>query len=269
MKGTSMRPRNRWPILLALVLPLSAPAQVAVLGDLVHEKTASAGLTYEGVITVQNVGGDTREVRVYQNDYRYDAEGVKSYTEPGTAPRSNAKWINFTPRQFAIGPGEKSEIHYLVKVPADSSLQGTYWSMMLVEPVVEINPESLKEGQIQFTERVRYGIHMITNIGSSGVKKLAFPNIRLIKTDTTRFLQIDIANTGDRRLYITLWTDLFDMQGRHVGKYSAEDDACYPGSSIRCKIDLAAVPPGTYKALIVADGGEEALFGVDYTIKLE
>jgi hypothetical protein len=241
----------------------------AFLGDLVYEKTASVGQSYEGVITVQNVGKDAREIRVYQNDYRYDAEGAKEYTEAGTAPRSNAKWINFTPRQFMLGPGEKADIHYLITVPKDSSLTGTYWSMMLVEPVVQINPESMKQGQIRITERVRYGLHMITNVGGGSVRRLAFNKIRLIKTDTSRVMQIDLENTGDSRLYISLWADLYDIQGKHAGKFSADNDAFYPGTSIRCRIDISKVPPGSYKALIVADGGEEALFGIDYTIKLD
>jgi hypothetical protein len=264
-----MRSIKRFLIILTLMVPALGRPQVAVLGDLVYEKTASVGQSYEGVITVQNVGKDSREVRVYQNDYRYDAEGAKEYTDPGTAPRSNAKWINFTPRQFMLGPGEKADIHYLVQVPDDSSMTGTYWSMMLVEPVVEINPESLKKGQIRITERVRYGLHMITNVGEGGVRKLAFKNIRLIKTDSSRVMQIDLENTGDSRLYISLWADLYDLQGIHMGKFSAENDAFYPGTSIRCRIDISKVLPGTYKALIVADGGEDALFGVDYTIKVE
>jgi hypothetical protein len=254
---------------LVLIASVSALAQVAVLQDLINEKTVLAGQTYEGVITVQNLGSENREVRVYQNDYRYDAEGIKAYSEPGTNPRSNSKWINFTPRQFAVGPGEKADINYLVTVPDDSSLRGTYWSMMLVEPVIDVNPETVKQGQLNIIEKVRYGIHMITNVGSTGAGKIAFKHISLMKTDTTRFVRIDLENTGERRLHVSLWADLYDMQGKHMGKFSAKEDVFYPGTSIRCEVDISKVLPGNYKALIVADGGEEALFGVDYSLKLE
>lgn len=264
-----MQVKKSYGILLMLVVPVLATAQVAILGNLVYRKTASIGSTYEGVITVHNLGTKNQEVKVYQNDYMYDASGKKEYLETGKNPRSNGKWINFTPRQFMVGPSEKFVIQYIVKVPNDSSLSGTYWCMMLVEPVVEVSPETFKKGQFTITEKVRYGIHIITDVGNEGVKKLAFNKIELIKTDTTRVMQVDLENTGETRLNISLWADLYDMEGKHVGKYSAKDDAMYPGTSIRCKIDITQVPPGIFKALIVADGGGEALFGFDYTLKLE
>jgi len=41
----------------------------------------------------------------------------------------------------------------------------------------------------------------------------------------------------------------------------------YPGTSVRHKIDLSSLPGGKYMALVVADNGDEYIFGAQYTLE--
>jgi hypothetical protein len=43
----------------------------------------------------------------------------------------------------------------------------------------------------------------------------------------------------------------------------------YPGTSVRRAIDLTDVPAGAYKALLVADAGDESVYGATYALLLE
>ena len=246
-----------------------AVSKIAVIGGLTQERIASRGEVYEGTIILQNMGDEPQAVRLYQTDYRYFADGTVDYGNPGQNPRSNASWINYSPRQLTLVAGERATINYIVTVPDDLTIVGTYWSLMMVEPVPEIVPEELEKGLVGIREVTRYGIQMRTHINDTGIKELTFLNSKLFAEDSSRVFQIDLENTGERRLDVLLWVDLYDLQGNHMGKFEADNFSFYPTTSVRKQIDLSDVPVGMYKALIIADGGEDALFGANYTFKIE
>jgi hypothetical protein len=62
---------------------------------------------------------------------------------------------------------------------------------------------------------------------------------------------------------------MYDNDGTLIGNYAGQSIRTYPGTSIKQRIDLTEVPVGTYKALVVADCGDEDLFGIQYTITIE
>ena len=110
-------------------------AGVSVVGSLSQERSVQAGETYRGVIAIRNSGSEPAEVKVYQTDYAFSADGRNEYGAPGRLPRSNAKWLHLGQEQLTIAPGTVANALYEVQVPSDPALKGTYWSMVVVEPV--------------------------------------------------------------------------------------------------------------------------------------
>ena len=84
-----------------------------------------------------------------------------------------------------------------------------------------------------------------------------------------RVLQVDLENIGQRWLRLSLWVELYDESGRYIGKFDGQRKRTYPGTSVRCKVDLSNIPKGTYKALVVADCGGDYIFGANYNLKFE
>jgi len=242
-------------------------ADVVVVGDLSHEKTAQPGEIYTGEIILQNFGEEPEQVRVYQEDYIFFADGSGHYPEPGTIDRSNSSWITFSPKQVYIVPEEKSIVHYKVEVPEADTLTGTFWSMLIIEPLREIVPEST-EG-IKIHTVMRYGIQMITHIGGTGIRDIQFSGTKLIREEDKLFLQVDIKNVGERMLVPKVWAELYDESGNLIGPFESGLKKTYPGTSIRKKIDISTASSGNYKAMIIADCGEDDLFGIQYDIKID
>ena len=118
---------------------------------------------------------------------------------------------------------------------------------------------------------IRYGIHLVTHIGDTGVGSLEFLETRLLRQGGKRILQVDIENIGKRLLKSFLWAELYDEQGIHIGRFEDSEFhlRIYPGTSVRYRVDLTQVPEGKYKALVVADCGGEDVFGATYTLELE
>jgi len=242
---------------------------IFVEGGLTHEFTIEPGKTYNGKIVIRNEGNKQKGIRVYKTDYLMYADGKNIYGEPGTAPRSCANWITYTPSRTVIKPNSESEIMYTINVPDSVNLTGTYWCIFMIEPIPDnlLEPE-LPEKKIGVRVKWRYGVQVVLNVGDTGTRNLKFIGTELIKDKDKKILQVDIENTGEQWLKPVVWIELYKADGTLQGKYSSIVMRCYPGTSIRHKFNLTDVPDGTYKALIIADCGEDDLFGVNYTLKV-
>ena len=260
-------------LLIFVLVPCVAESRISIMGGLTHETQVKAGEAYKGVIFIQNTGDEPQEVRVYQKDYLFFFDGRNIYGDPGKDPRSNAKWITFSPQRLTIPPQQRSQVNYSVKVPDERQLLGTYWSMIMVEEMGKGLSDEVKQEKDKVTMGIRvvvnYGIQMVTHIGDTGTHQLKFLNTQLIKRDGERSLQVDLENTGERWLRPLLLVDLHDEKGVYVGRFEGERFRIYPGTSVRYKVDLKALPKGTYKALVVADCGEDYVFGANYTLDVK
>ncbi len=255
------------------LLPFGAAFGITIVGGLTHERSANPGETYQGAIFVKNKDNEPREVKFYQTDYLFFADGTNVFGEPGKTARSNAKWISFKPKRLVILPKESVPVNYTIQVPKDETLTGTYWSMLMVEEIPKGSSESSQAAedqmQVGICQVLRYGVQMVSHIGNTGTRKLKFFNTKLLKESGKRILRVDIENTGTRWLRPLLWVELYSEKGGYIGRFEGERLRICPGTSVRHRIDLSKVSEQTYKALVVADAGEDAIFGAKYTLKLE
>jgi hypothetical protein len=64
--------------------------------------------------------------------------------------------------------------------------------------------------------------------------------------------------------------ELFDETGKSAGKFPSNLTRIYPGSAYRYRFNLPdSLPPKKYKALVIADCGENKVFGANLNINLE
>jgi hypothetical protein len=245
---------------------------IMIRGDLTQEKRTKPGETYQGIIAIQNKDKETAEAKIYQTDYLFFCDGRNLYDAPGTASRSNAAWISLKTRRTSVPPGQAVEIPFTVKVPDDTMLSGTFWSMIMVEELSRPAPNpaggSKDKIRVGIQTVLRYGVQLVTHIENSGIRKLKFVKTELKREDNKVILQLDIENTGERWLRPSLSAELFDGKGKLIGRFKGGNFRVYPATSVRMKIDLSAVPKGTYKAMVIADNKDENIFGAQYTLTI-
>ena len=251
-------------------------AQVSVIGELSQDKDAKPGDIYTGSIVVRNDTKETQEAKVYQTDYSFQSNGTNNYGEPGTLPRSNAKWITFSPAYITLPPNGTMAVNYTVTVPKEidtNKMVGSYWSMLMVEGIQKGSAESSlpqkdAKAQMGIMQTIRYGIQLVTTIPKTGTKKIQFKSTKVInKEDGKRILEIEIENIGEIAMRPDVYVELFNEQGASLGKFPGIKYRIYPGTSVRQSIDVSSVAAGTYKALVVVDSGGEDVFGSQYTLK--
>jgi hypothetical protein len=257
-------------IAVFMLASLSLYASVVVKGSLTHERQAVIGSSYEDRIEIQNNGDKPEEVKIYQTDYLFYADGRYIYGDPGKIRRSNALWITFSPKLLTVPPKETLAVSYTVKVPADKGLIGTYWSIIMIEGIPEESPESSsassKNVQLGIRELFRYALQVITNIGNTGTRSIKFLSTKLVKKDAQQYLEIDVENTGERGLRSQIRVELYDPDGNYSGKFGGKLFRIYPETSVRFRVDFDKVPANTYKALLVIDCGGADIFGANLNL---
>lgn len=259
--------------LIAVVCGACAAGDIEVVNGLTQEIVLQSGAKKEGKIVLRNNADGPREVKVFQTDYTFRCDGTNLYDKPGACPRSNCSWITFSPQQFSIPAKETLTVHYVVQVPKDDKLVGTYWSMLMVEPKPIPDPALSQSGSgkamLSVQTVLRYGIQMVVHIGNTGKRDLKVVDKRLATTEGKRVLQLDIENCGERWLRPNIWAEVYDDKGAHVGKFQCLRTRIYPGCSTRNCIDLSSLKAGKYQALTVIDNGDESVWGAQYALEIQ
>ena len=257
---------------LASPAPVRAQPQVGVVGDLIRAYTVRPGQTVEGLVLLAGSSAEPQEVRLYLQDYGPDGQGRSLYTEPGRLPRSNAGWIHLGQDRVVVAPGQQLAVPYTIQVPSDASLAGTYWSVLMVEPVhADALPLPAAPGgtpQVVIREVWRYALHIVTDVGSTGQTHLLFARPRLVEEQGHLVLLVDLVNDGQRWLRPKVWLEVYDHRGALAARVEGPPMRLYPGEAGRQRLDLGSIGPGSYQALLVADNGDHHVFAARYTFSV-
>jgi hypothetical protein len=250
----------------ALVQPVRADAQIAVVGSTVEEHTAAPGQSYEGTILIRNLTTTPQSVRIYKSDYLFYADGTSHFDDAGTTPRSNANWIKPSASSVVVPPMGELTVGYTISVPANDTLRGTYWSAIMVEGAPTAPPPAAAK-QVGIGAVVRYAVQLATHLPKTGSRKVAFAN-QVLSTDSTghRVVEMDVQNTGDRAYRPNLWIELYDASGVLRGRREQQRGLLYPGTSLKQRFVFDALPAGSYKAVVFADSGDDAVFATQYKL---
>jgi hypothetical protein len=242
---------------LWLCASISVAAAVVVTSSMTQENTAQPGEIYQGVMVLSNSANVSAAAKVYQTDYSFSADGSNSFGEAGKMKRSNAKWLQLSQGQFTVPPKSVLKVNYQIRVPDDATLTGSYWSMLMVEQIVNNSSQASEN----MTQKMRYAVQVITQIGTTGTGELAFIEPKVVKQNGATLFTVDIKNTGERLLRPQISLELYNQQGSALSKLEGSNLRLYPNTSGRFEIDLKGVPPGKYTGLVVVDAGGNDLFG--------
>ncbi|MEE8146328.1 MAG: hypothetical protein V3T24_01890, partial [Longimicrobiales bacterium] len=188
-----------WILCAAGLGPSMAGAQIVVISSSVQERAATAGERYSGTIRLLNSGQKPQEVRLYQTDYSFHADGRTFYDTPGGHPRSNAPWTRVSPASVVIPAGELVDVSYEVEVPDDDTLRGTYWSMIMAEPVSPNPTGGVPVGGpgVGLRTVVRYGIQVVTHMRGETSHQLRFDDPKVVREGGGRYLESGLLSEGD------------------------------------------------------------------------
>ena len=266
----------------------AAHAQIAVTSPTIVEGTGEPGETYRDAIVIHNSSNSVQTVALSRADYRFDAEGLTEFTDPGSQPRSNSGWIALSQQSVSVLPHADVAVSYTVSIPSSPVTPvGTYWSVIFVEATRSTTSTSTS---LSIVPTFRYAVQIATHVGKTGVPKLAFGEPHVMRTSFSvalvnasaplqtptestlpadRSLSIDITDAGTRACRPTLRLELYREDGSLAHAATVQRGLVYPGASIRQTFALPALPAGVYTVLLLADAGIDKVQGTKFQIHIQ
>ncbi|MDR4951393.1 DUF3324 domain-containing protein [Chryseobacterium sp. ES2] len=258
-------------LLITLILQFSfLHAGIVILNGLTHSYKIENGKVYKGKVAIENTSSTPQSVKLFLQDYTYHADGTINYTALRTNTRSNGEWLKLNTNLVTLKGKEKTEIFYEITVPNQAMDPGSYWSVIIVEPVEEIKPSDNKPG-VNITSVIRYAIQVITDFETEKAKPdLKFESVKVEKMEGKKTAKVAIANTGNLYCKPTASIEVYNRKtGEKVGTYSSLTMGLLPGTSKTFYIDISKLPPAQYKAAIIATDEEENAFALNVELEVK
>lgn len=258
-------------ILITLILQFSfLHAGIVILNGLTHSYKIENGKVYKGKVAIENTGSNPQSVKIFLQDYTYHADGTINYTALRTNKRSNGEWLKLNTNLVTLKGKEKTEIFYEITVPNKAIDPGSYWSVIIVEPVEEIKPSDNKPG-VSITSVIRYAIQVITDFeAEKGQPDLKFENVKVEKQEGKQTAKIAIANHGNLYCKPTASIEIYNRKtGEKMGTYSSLTMGLLPDTSKTFYIDISRLPSDKYKATIIATDEEENAFALNVELEVK
>lgn len=245
-------------------------AGIVILNGLTHIYKVENGNVYKGKIALENTGNKPQSVKLFLQDFAYKADGTINYTSLHTNNKTNGDWIKLNTNLITLKSKEKTEVYYEITVPRQLSDPGSYWSVIIVEPVEEIKPSDDKAG-VNITSVVRYAIQIITDYETDKAKPdLKFESVKIEKEDGKQIAKIAIANNGNLYCKPTASIEIYNRKtGERLGSYTSIAMGLLPNTSKSFYIDISKVPADQYRAVIIATDEDENAFALNVELEVK
>lgn len=254
---------------IVLILSLCGMTSLSALqvNGLTYLNTLKPGESTQFAITLISDKDKPEMVDLKLCDYWCYSDGQHFFEEIGSQTRTNAKWIDLGSHREVINPGERRDIYLTIKVPEDQKLNGSYWSVLLIEPSDPLQTLVESEHGFQLQVKVRYAYHIVTNVGP------ATPSLKVVKKgmenmNNKKYFAVDVENTGNLFLNPKMTIKLFSKQGKLEKTLETQSDRLYPGSSSRYLADGEGITQGQYTAFLLLDNGDGRIFGDSFEIAI-
>ena len=251
--------------LLTLLIPINTFAQIIVTNGLTQEFKSTANGKITGQIKLRNAGKkpETFLASKFEIVFNCGSYGVFSDTE--TNDRSLNNWLEFDIDEKSLNPNEEYDLVFRINVPEDAS--GTYWSAVMVE---RGDPLAVP-GLFKITNKARYAVQLIVNVGSYEMPMLNYKHVTINKNPANakgKIINVELENTGFFSSFVKTQIELYNEKGVKVQTVKGENKNIYPSRCNIYNIELNNMQPGKYDGVIMADTGKK-IFGSNVTIQID
>src|ERR1700742_403004 len=225
-----------------------APAQVV--------EKFKLGVPFEFDLSTVNTGETPVDMSVEITDFWYDEKNEKTFTSPGTSPRSAANWIQFVPDHFEVGAHGTQKMKAIVTPPMDA--KGGYYATLFVQSKPQLSfPKN--DGKGVFTS-MRIGCLVLLRAESTEDYKIELSNIKLTPPAEAHGLTLDfdLLNAGNTHVFPVARLAVLDANRKLVAKAEGTEKRFLPGQKNSMHVDWAGkLPAGSYTALLTVAYGED------------
>lgn len=217
--------------------------------------TVPPGGTTSAEVTVFSSSSASVPLTVSVGDWVQGSDGKVSFLPAGTAPHSATSWVVPSVSALTVAPNSQSTVRVTVDVPNDSSLAGTYQSVVYfqTEPKVSNGPGA------KFVTRQRLGLIVYVTVAGTATNGSALSDMYL----DGKTLKVVVNNEGNTVMRATGQVEIRDATGKTVATLPVQDQPVMRQSDGAIDLTLPKdLAPGYYVALaLIQDSRGGSLAG--------
>lgn len=220
-----------------------APSQIV--------ETFKPGTPFEYELNVQNYGSTPVQLSVQVTDLWYDKNGEKTFTTPGTSPRTAANWVQFVPETFLVKPGGTQKMKAIITPPTAANDGGYYATLFVVSQPVLTNKVT-REGGAVYTN-MRLGCLVLLTAKGTEKYNVTVSDVKLTPPTSSTDLKIDFAvdNQSNVHVFPRARLAILDSQHKLMGKTQSEEKRFLPGQKGTMSVSWGEkMPAGNYTAVL-------------------
>jgi len=236
------------PLLRAQSLAL-APAQV--------QYTFKPGQPFQFDLSVSNKGNSPVALRVSVTDFWYNEKNEKTFSAPGSSPRSAANWIESVPRQLTVPAAGTGQVQVLVTPPLKVS--GGYYAVVFVESKPELSEGTTAEKKAVYTN-MRLGSLILLSAENTEEYKIEVSDAVFTAPSADQAMKLDFAlfNQSNTHVFPQATVAILNSSHELIAKAEGEKQRFLPGQKSRLSVSWAGtLPAGSYTAILTV------LYGLD------
>lgn len=253
--------------ILTFLVAQTSQASLVIVNGLSHEHTVQVGSKVQGSIVIKNTAKTVKRARIYKSFVEHDCNGQTSFSLDSDHPRSNVGWILLSDNEVIIPASQSYTLTYEIEPTNVSDETGSYWGVVMIEEIKDLDTLTPQRG-VTVTSLIRYAVQIITNFEKDAVKNLEISGVNIDTSRDTRTLSVSVDNTGNYMLKPILVLELYDANGEQVFRNEIPYQKVYPGLCKLFEVPLDDVAEGTYTGILVADCGDENIFGLNLELEV-
>jgi hypothetical protein len=230
-----------------------APAQIV--------QTFKPGVPFQLDLSTVNSGNQAVEMSVEITDLWYNDRNEKTFSAPGTSPRSAANWIQFVPEKFQVAAGGTQKMKAIVTPPADA--RGGYYAVLFINSKPELSFNDQKDGKQVFT-KMRLGCLVLLSAEKTEDFKIELSNVKLAPPSANQGLSLDfdLLNAGNTHIFPLARVAVLDVGHKLVAKADNQEEVkrFLPGQKNSVHVGWTGnLPAGDYTAVLTVSYGEDRI----------
>lgn len=259
--STPARPRAVRTVLAlatSLLCATAAQAQSLSLAPAEVRQSFTPGQPLRFQLTVSNEATTAATMRASVTDLWFNEKNEKTFSAPGTSPRSAANWIEFVPRDLLVPAGGAGTLNVMVTPPPDTG-PGGYYAVIFVESRPELSQAGTSTTRPIFTSLRLGALVLLTSAGTEQFG-LTMTGGQLIPPEKDAPLALDftLANTSNTHVFPQAKVAILDERRRLVARAEGEPRRFFPGQTDQMRLTWpGTLPVGRYVALLTLVYGDK------------
>ena len=236
----------------------SAYSGVLIRNGLLHKFSGSDGSRMYGEVILVNTSSTEERISFHLNEAMFSCEQQRYFTSDTTHTRSSLAWFEGNLVDRVLAPKEKFIYKFSINIPQDQTLQGSYWSMLMVQ-VEKPFAQSQVGNALALSNQVRYAIALLTDVNPSKENiQIDFTDVKVETLgNNQKQIAINIQNEDKYIEEVKLLLEVYDAEGNNVLKKETVTGFLFPSFCKHFTIDISELPKGNYECLLVAESREE------------